>query len=407
MTEPRAVRTHGLDLNPATYQAPPEIDGIQRNAMIVGGVFTVLALIGAFIDPAQFFRSYLLAFVYWIAFPLGCLALMMIHHLSGGGWGMPTRRIFEAAARTLPYMALLFVPVLVGMPHVFEWVHPEVVASDPIIRAKAPYLNWQFFLVRFFLYLGIWTFLAYTISGWSRRQDHEYTPGSERKFRLLSGPGLVLYALASTFASVDWIMSLDPHWFSTIFGLLFLIQHGLAAMAFTILMLAFLSRTEPFGSVIKPSNVHDCGKLLLAFVMVWAYFSFSQLLIIWSANLPEEIPWYIARLTGGWRWLALLLLIGQFFVPFFLLLSRNLKRNVRRVAWVAAWVLVMRFVDFYWNMMPAMPGTRPIPHWLDVTCVSALGGIWLTLFVWQYRARPLLPVGDPYLPEALASHGAH
>ncbi|HEY8551459.1 MAG TPA: hypothetical protein VIL35_15990 [Vicinamibacterales bacterium] len=391
----------------ADLQAPPQVDRLQRLALLAGAVGVVGSILGYLMDPEQFLRSYLMAFIYWIALPLGALGLMMVHHLSGGGWGMPIRRILEAASRTLPFLALLGIPILLGLGHVFEWSHADVVAKDPILQAKEPYLNTGFFLARYVIYFVIWSGLAYILSGWSRAQDEHYTPGSERKFRLLSGPGLILYALASTFAAVDWIMSLDPHWFSTIFGLLFLIQQGVAAMAFVLLMLASLARSGPLASVIKPVNVHDCGKLLLAFVMIWAYFAFSQFLIIWSANLPEEIPWYLARMSHGWEWVGLFLLVGQFFLPFFLLLSRDLKRNVRRVASVAAFVLVMRYVDFFWNMAPALGREAPMVHWMDLAALLGLGGIWLALFAMQYRARPLLPIGDPYLPEALASHGAH
>jgi hypothetical protein len=391
----------------AQFQAPPQIDRLQRNALIVGVVGSAVAVAGFATNPEQFYKSYLLAFIYVLAFPLGSLGLLMIHNLSGGGWGMPIRRIFEASARTLPFLAILFVPVLLGMHHIFEWTHLDVVAKDPILSAKQPYLNEQFFYARFFIYFAIWSGLAYTLSGWSRRQDHEYTPGSERKFRLLSGPGLILYALCATFASVDWIMSLDPHWFSTIFGLLFLIQHGLAALSFVILMLTVLGRTEPMSHVIKPVNVHDVAKLLLAFTMIWAYFNFSQFLIIWSANLPEEIPWYLERSSHGWEYVSYGLLIGQFFLPFFLLLSRDLKRTASRVAKVAIWVLVMRYLDFFWNMGPAMHRESPILNWIDLATVVGLMGLWVALFAWQYRARPLLPVGDPYLRDALASTGGH
>lgn len=391
----------------AELQAPPQIERLQRSALLIAGAGVVATAIAYLVDPVQAARSYLLAFVYTMAFPLGSLGLLMVHHLSGGGWGMPIRRIFEASSRTLPFMALLGLPILLGLHSIYEWTHADVVAADPILSAKQPYLNTPFFVARYAIYFLVWTGLAYTLSGWSHAQDASYTPGSERKFRLLSGPGILVHGVASTFAAVDWMMSLDPHWFSTIFGLLFLDQQAMAAIAFVLLMLASLSRRGPLASVIKPVNVHDCGKLLLAFVMIWAYFSFSQFLIIWSANLPEEIPWYIERLSHGWQWVGLVLLVGQFFVPFFLLLSRDLKRNARRVAFVAAFVLVMRYVDFYYNVMPAQGRESPMVHWMDLATVAAVGGAWLFLFAWQYRARPLLPVGDPYLREALASHGAH
>ena len=395
------------ELKAADLQAPPAITSLQTRALGIGLVGLAASAAGYVADPKAFTESYLLAFIYWIAFPLGSLGLMMVHHLSGGGWGMPVRRIFEASARTLPFMAILGLPVLLGMHHIYEWTDTAKVAADPILVQKQAYLNIPFFVARYVLYFVIWSGLAYTLSGWSRAQDTSYEPGSERKFRLLSGPGILLYAVASTFAVVDWMMSLDPHWFSTIYGLLFLIQHALAALGFVLLLLASLSKTPPLSKIVKADNIHDYGKFMLAFVMIWAYFSFSQFLIIWSANLPEEIPWYLERMQHGWEWFSILLLVGQFFLPFFLLLSRDLKRTAGRVAIVAALVLVMRYVDFYWNVMPALNHETPMPHWTNFATVIGLGGVWVSLFAWQYKGSPVLPIGDPYLPEALSSHGAH
>jgi hypothetical protein len=396
-----------IELKAADLQAPPSITGLQHKALGIGLVGLAASIAGYLSDPKATTESYLLAFIYWIAFPLGSLGLMMVHHLSGGGWGMPVRRIFEAASRTLPYMAVLGLPVLLGMGHLYEWTDTAKVAADPILRQKEPYLNVPFFLVRYALYFVVWTTLAYLLSGWSRAQDTGYEPGSERKFRLLSGPGILLHGVASTFFVVDLMMSLDPHWFSTIYGLLFLIQQALAAIGFVLLLMATLSKTAPLSRYVKAENIHDYGKFLLTFVMVWAYFSFSQFLIIWSANLPEEIPWYLERMRHGWEWFSVMLLVGQFFLPFFLLLSRDLKRTAGRVAIVAILVLVMRYVDFYWNVMPALNHETPMPHWTNLTTVVGLGGVWVALFAWQYKASPVLPIGDPYLPEALSSHGAH
>jgi hypothetical protein len=396
-----------IELKAADLQAPPSIASLQNKALGIGLVGIAASIAGYLSDPRAATESYLLAFIYWIAFPLGSLGLMMVHHLSGGGWGMPVRRIFEAAARTLPFMALLGIPILLGMGHIYEWTDAARVAADPILQQKQPYLNVPFFVARYALYFVIWTGLAYTLSGWSRSQDTSYEPGSERKFRLLSGPGLLLHAVASTFAVVDWLMSLDPHWFSTIFGLLFLIQQALAAIGFVLLLMASMSKTLPMSRIVRKDDIHDYGKFLLTFVMVWAYFSFSQFLIIWSANLPEEIPWYLDRMSHGWEWFSILLIVGQFFLPFFLLLSRDLKRTAGRVAIVGGLVLVMRYVDFYWNVMPALHHETPMPHWTNLATLVGLGGIWVSLFAAQYKSSPVLPIGDPYLPEALSSHGAH
>ena len=398
------------DLKAADLQAPPAIASLQTKALGIGLVGVAASIAGYIADPVAFTGSYLLAFVYWISIPLGSLAFLMIHHLSGGGWGMPARRIFEAAARTLPFMAILGLPVLLGMHHIYSWTDAAKVAADPILQMKAPYLNIPFFLARYVFYFLIWTGLSYTLSGWSRTQDTSYEPGSERKFRLLSGPGILIHAIISTFAAVDWMMSLDPHWFSTIFGLLFLSQQGLASLGFLLLVMARLSKTAPLSRHVKPENIHDYGKLLLAFVMIWAYFSFSQFLIIWSANLPEEVPWYLHRLHGGWQAVALGLIVFHFALPFLLLLSRDLKTHARRLAIVAALILAARFLDLLWLIAPNFPEGQHGVHvsWMDFAAPVAIGGLWMAGFVWQLKQRPLLPLHDPLLAEVLEhQHAGH
>ena len=402
-----------IEIKAADLQAPPSIAALQNKALGIGLVGMAASIAGYLSDPKAATESYLLAFIYWIAFPLGSLGLMMVHHLSGGGWGMPVRRIFEAASRTLPFMALLGVPLLLGMHHLYAWTDAAHVAADPVLVQKQAYLNVPFFIGRYILYFVIWTALAYILSGWSRSQDTSYQPGSERKFRLLSGGGLLLHAIASTFAVIDWMMSLDPHWFSTIFGLLFLIQQALAAIGFVLLLMASMSKTLPMSRIVKAGNIHDYGKFLLAFVMIWAYFSFSQYLIIWAGNLPEEIPWYINRFRGGWQYVALLLVIGHFALPFMLLLSRDLKRNSGTLAKIAVAVIVMRFVDILWMLAPAFAhGADPAAehhfpiHWMDVAIPAGLFGLWLFLFVRQLRSRALLPLNDPFFKEAFV-HEAH
>lgn len=386
---------------------PNELDGplgdAQRRAMI-GAAFALAACaIGAAFNPAQFFRSYLVGFLLVLGVSLGSLAIQMLHHLTGGGWGLVIRRILEAAARTLPFVAILFVPVLVGMPHLFSWARPEA-ASDPILVAKRPYLNVPFFVVRAAVYFVIWSALAWTLSRWSAEQDRAAAPQTEaevRRFRLLSAPGLLAYGLTITFASVDWVMSLDPHWFSTMFGVLTIGGQGLSGLAFVIAVLSVLSRRPPMAASVSAAHFHDLGKLLLAFVMLWAYFSFSQFLIIWSGNLPEEIPWYLHRLQGGWGAVAVLLLLGHFALPFLLLLSRDIKRRPRLLARLAIGLIVVRAVDLFWLVAPNFHEEGFHLHWLDVAAPLGLGAAWFALFLAQLRQRPLLPVNDPYFREAL------
>ncbi len=391
--------------------APPVVDRLARQALTVGAVAGLLTVAGAFLSPAQFFRSYLFGFLFWVDIAIGCLSLALIHNLTGGWWGLAIRRILEAGTRTLPWMGLLFVPLAFGLPHVYEWARPDAL-QDELLRKKALYLNRGFFLLRAAFYFGVWALVAHFQNRWSREQDRGPSLRLERRLRGLGGAGLLLMGLTITFSSVDWAMSLDPHWFSTVYGMLFMVGQVLSAMALVIVLVAVLGREEPLARVVDGTVVHDLGKLMLAFVMLWAYIMFSQFLIIWSANLPEETPWYIRRLHGGWQWLALLLVVFHFALPFLLLLSRSLKRDPRRLAAVAGGLLGLRLIELFWLVGPDLQrhgaghGSGLAPHWLDVTAVAAVGGPWLWLFARELRARPLLPLGERDVRERLeAAHG--
>jgi hypothetical protein len=382
------------------------VASLQRLALVVGVAGLALCAVGFAGNRAHFFKAYLLAYVFWIGIALGSLAISMLHHLSGGAWGVVIRRVLEAASRTLPFMALLFLPIAFGVHELYLWANPEAVAKDAILQHKAAYLNVPFFIIRAAIYFVIWSALAYLLSKWSLEQEQRGETGQALRMQRLSGLGLVLYALTILFMSVDWIMSLDPHWFSTIYGILFMGGQGLSAFAFAIAVAVLLSRTEPMSRVIAPAHLHDLGKLMLAFVMLWAYFSFSQFLIIWSANLPEEIPWYLRRWGGGWQWVGLLLIFGHFVLPFVLLLSSDIKKSGRTLIGVAVTIILMRIVDLFWNIGPLHHEESFGATWLDAVAPVALGGIWLAIFLWQLRTRPLLPLGEPYLAEAL-EHGRH
>jgi hypothetical protein len=371
---------------------------LQLPALAVGGGGLVLSGIGWMIDPQQFFRSYLIAFLFWSGIALGSLAVLMLQHVTGGTWGAVIRRVLEAATRTLQVVLLLYVPIVLGFSYLYEWAHADVVANDEILLHKSFYLNVPFFFVRLAIYFGVWLVLAYFLNRWSLEQDTEPGPGVERRLEYLSRGGLLLYSLTMTFASIDWAMSLEPHWFSTIYGMLFIGGQVLAAFAFVIPVMASLA-TGPVAKYVGADQFHDLGKLLLAFIMVWAYFAFSQFLIIWSGNLPEETPWYISRLAGGWQAMGGAIILFHFALPFAILLSRDLKRDARRLQVVAVALLFVRFVDVYWMVEPAFSPGRLAVHWLDVTTLIGVGGIWLAAFFRQVGTRPLLPVGDPLLEE--------
>jgi hypothetical protein len=390
------------------HPVPPQLDRLQRGAAGAAAVGILVLLLGLFLNPTQFFRSYLFAFLFWNGIGVGCLSIAMIHYLSGGAWGVVIRRILEAGARTLRFAPLIFLPLVFGLPRVYEWARPGA-AEDEVLRHKSLYLNVPFFLGRAAFYFLVWGVLSHLLDKWSHQMDRDPDPRLSKRLEALSGGGLVLMGLTITFSAVDWAMSLDPHWFSTIYGMLFMIGQALSALAMVIVLVSLIGNEPPLLGVVRPSMIHDLGKLLLAFVMVWAYLSFSQFLIVWSGNLPEEIPWYIRRLGPGWGWLALALVVFHFFLPFLLLLSRDLKRNARALGAVALGVLVIRLVDLFWLVGPEMrePGHGFSVHWLDVAAVVAVGGAWLWTFAAHLKERPLLPLGEPELSEMLEASEAH
>jgi hypothetical protein len=386
----------------------PALGRIQQRGFILGAVGLVATVIGAIINIDQFLHSWLIGFLFCLGLALGSLALLMLQHLSGGQWGLVSRRVFEAATRTLPIVALLFIPIAIGLPKIFEWARPEA-AENAIIHAKAGYLNAPFFIVRAVVYFAFWIACMFFLNRWSAEQDQGRgtTPADSVRFRKVSAPGLLFLVITVTFASVDWVMSLDPEWFSTIFGLLTISGWGLTSLALAIVVLAMLDGSKAVAGVLKPRHFHDLGKLLLAFTMLWAYLSFSQYLIIWAGNLPEEIPWYVRRTTGAWGAVAIALVIGHFALPFTLLLSQDLKKRSSLLAKVALFIIVMRLVDLIWLVAPAFRDGTGFPfHWMDVAVPAGLLGMWLFLFARNLRSRALMPVNDPYFRETFV-HEAH
>jgi hypothetical protein len=382
-------------------QLIPALATYQRRFLIAGGAGAVVSVIGLFMNPAQFFQSYLTGYMLVLGATLGCLALGMIHQLSGGAWGVVTRRLIGAAARVLPALTLLFLPIVFGMGHLYEWTHAEVVAGDEVLRGKQVYLNTPFFLLRAAIYFLTWNALSYFLNKWSLEQDRTPDPRIALRMQRLSGGGLVAYGITMTFAAFDWLMSLDPHWFSTIYGVLIMGGQGLTALAFLIVVLVWLGRRAPLDTIVVPAHFHDLGNLMLAFVMLWAYFSFSQYLIIYSGNLPEEIPWYVRRLHTGWRFIGITLIVFHFAVPFMILLMRAVKRRPNALVKVALGILVIRVVDLFWLIAPEFHEEGFSVSWLDLVLPVSLGSIWLGCFIWQLRGRAILPVHDPQFRETI------
>ncbi len=396
------------------HTAPAELGRYQKRALIVGVVFMVLLVVGAVINRQQFFHSYLLGYLFWVGIALGSLALLMLQHLTGGEWGLVIRRTLEAATRTLPLLALLFIPIILGAKDIFPWTHHEEMSKTPALAQKARlYLNIPFFTGRAALYFAVWILAAYLLGKWSQEQDRTADRRFSRRMRMISGPGLAVLVLTITFASVDWAMSLNPEWFSTIYGLLFVAAWTLSGLAFAIAVMAYLVNREPMSRVVRPNHFQDLGKLMMALVMLWAYFAFSQFLIVWSGNLPEEIQWYLPRVRGGWGVIALLVIIFHFAFPFMLLLSASLKRNARKLVILAGLILVMRLVDLFWMTAPEFTHGAFHISWMDVAAPAAIGGLWLAMFLWQLSKRPLMPINDSQYDallahsQAYAGHGVH
>jgi len=391
-----------------SQDAQSTISGLQTKGLMVG----VLGLVGAgaafSMDPDQFYKSYLSAYLYWIAIAIGCLGWTMIHHVTQGPWGVPVKRIWEAGARTIPVMAIFFIPIVLGMETLFSWVTPD--PADALIAGKIHYLNESFFITRAILYFVIWSGLAYVLTGMSYKQDEEDIQPLFTRMRVISGPGLLAGAITVTFMSVDWAMSVDPHWFSTIFGFLFVASDLLAAMAFTIIIAKLLEDVEPTKTLLNTQFWHDYGNWLMATTMLWAYLSFSQFLIIWSGNTQEEAPWYLDRMGDGWIIISLVLIVFHFAVPFTTLLTRRTKRAKGILVKIAIYMLVMRYIDLYWIIQPSFLHGHA-PHlsslWIDVAILAGIGGFFVAFFAMQLKAKKLAPVQDPRYKQALEGAGGH
>jgi hypothetical protein len=376
------------------------LDRLERGTLIAGAAALAISIAWALTNPTQFFRSYLVAYVFWIGLPLGCLALLMLHHLVGGYWGFVIRRSLEAGSRTFWLMAVLFIPILAGLSRLFAWTRPDA-ASDPSWQQKHFYLNVPFFVGRAVAYFALWMLVAYFLNKWSSEQDQQTAgPSLASRFQALSGAGLVIYGLTITYASVDWVMSLEKEFFSTIYGMIFMVAPALAALAFVVLVARLLAEHEPLSAVIADSHFQDLGNIMLTFIMLWAYLSFSQFLIIWSGNLQDEIPWYMSRARGGWAGVALLLILFYWAVPFVLLLNRPVKRHMRVLAGVAVALIVMSLVDIYWLVVPAFQPAWPRIHPMDILTTIGIGGLWISRFVAELKKKPLLPLHDARFVEA-------
>jgi hypothetical protein len=392
------------------YMAPESVGRLQQRASVAGIVGLVACGICFFLYGDQyadrFFHSYLIAFLFVLGLSLGSLGLLMLQHLTGGHWGILTRRPLESATRVLPVVAVFFLPIAIfGMKHLYgAWLEAPPTGEGALSDFQKTYLTSTGFLIRSVIYFVIWLLLVFLFNRWSKEQDvNREDRALRRRFKMAAGPGIILYVFVMSFAAIDWVMSLSPHWASTIYGFLFVIGQLISSMSLMIAVLVLLARTAPMGGLIQSRHLHDLGKLLLAFVMLWAYFGFSQLLIIWSGNLPEEISFYRTRLYGEWGVVAVIVLIFHFFVPFFSLLPRDVKRSAKLLPKIALWLIFMRLVDLFWLTRPEFT-SNAVPGVMDIAAIVALVGIWLAVFAKNLKSQPLLPLGDPKLEEAIEVH---
>jgi hypothetical protein len=386
------------------------MDRLRIQALGVGGVGLAISAVGWLMRPQQLLPAYLVAFLFWIGLGLGSLGLTMLHHLVGGQWGLPIRRPLEAGMMTLFPMALLFLPLAIGMRVLYPWARLEEVRLDPELLHKTAYLNPYAFDIRAAVYFGLWLLFALLGNRMSRAQDRTAAPQMSLRLQQLSGPGLVLLFLTSTFAAIDWGMSLEPKWFSTIYGAMLITGEALSTLAAMIVVAVLLAGEHPMDQAVTPTRLHDLGNLLLAFVMLWAYMAFSQFLIVWSGDLTEEITWYLRRTHGGWQWVALFLIGFHFFLPFFVLLFRESKRQGTWLFRIACLVLAVHLVDVIWLVIPSSADlTSPRIDWGALPWVLAttagIGGIWIASFLWQLKGAPLIPLHDANLDAAIAHAG--
>jgi hypothetical protein len=367
---------------------------VQRMAILVAVLALGACVLAAFFNSTQFFRSYLLAYVFCLGMALGSLGINLLHNVVGGRWGALIKRILNAGMATLPFMAVLVLPILAGIPALYHWSHREAMEADPVMQHKAGYLNVPFFVIRTVIYFAIWIGLALLLR---MRGGDTATHDEQSRAKVVSAPGLILFVFTVTFAGVDWVMSLEPHWYSTMYGGILLVGQALSAFSFSVIILWWLSDREPFAGLLKPEHYHDLGNLMFTFTVLWAYTSFSQFLIIWSGNIPEETPWYIRRSNNGWQIVSVVLMVFHFGVPFFILLSRYVKRRGRLLSRVAAGLILIRLVDLYYWIEPPFHQTSFGLHWMDIAAPLGLGGVWLWLFLAQFKRGPLVNLQDSRL----------
>jgi hypothetical protein len=379
----------------------PENISAGRIALIAGGAGLALSALGFFIDVKQFYHSYLAAFVFWTTIGLGGLFFTMLHHLTGATWSVVLRRFAESIMVALPFLVIFFLPIIPGLHDLYHWTHKEAVAADHILQQKTPWLNVPFFLIRVLIYFGIWFLLARTLHGYSLKQDEDTGTDLPDKMRKLSAPGMLLFALTLTYAAFDWLMSLNPHWYSTIFGVYIFTGSLLGGLAFILLSALYLRGKGVLENAITIEHYHDLAKLLFAFTVFWAYISFSQYMLIWYGNIPEETEFFLQRWEGSWKIISLVIVFGHFALPFLILATRAAKRNLNLLRVMGIWFLIIHWVDIYWVVMPNLHEEGFSLSWMDLTTMVGIGGLFVWFFWKQFAQHATVPLKDPKLEKSI------
>lgn len=390
-----------MTVQPSAPSTTTGIGGVQKPALIIGILGVAGCVVGWLLDPKAFYRAYLPSYLFWFQIVAGTLAILMLQYITGGEWGLLIRRPLGAAARTMIWMLVLFIPIAIGIPHIYSWADHDVVAHDAVLKLKEPYLNRTAFLIRTAVYFGFWILWAWRIRFLSLRFYEDRSPYTDLSRRRWAASGLLVIVLTLTFSSIDWMMSLEPKWMSTMYGINFTISAGLAAFAFVIFFLTRIADTPAMANILKPSHLRDLGNLMLAFVMLWAYTAFSEYLLIWYGNLKEETPHFLMRQHGAWGFIAALLIVFHFFLPFFMLLMRAIKDRATTIGMVAIIILVMRYIHVYWLVEPAFSGEHFRYSWNSLAALLGVGGIWLYLFIDQLKGQTIIPIHETWVEEAI------
>jgi hypothetical protein len=388
----------------ATPQTAQKVTGIARAQMpvlIIGILGIIGAAAGFFMSSQEFFRAWLPAFLFWFLIAAGALGVLMLQYVTGGEWGLMIRRPLGAAARTVPLFLLFGLPIAFGLPHIFSWADPEIVRGDHLLQQKQLWLNPQGWLIRSLIYFALLSLWAWRVRILSLKFYEDRSPYTELERRKWSAFGLVMFVGVLTFSGIDWVMSLEPKWYSSMFGISFTVGAGLSAFAFVTFFLTLLSDNPAMRGILKPMHFRDLGNLMLAFTMLWAYTNFSQFLLIWYGNIKEETPYYLVRTHNGWGVLALLLVVFHFFLPFFMLLMRSIKDRPKTIAVVTVIILVMRMLDMYWLVVPAHHPERFYFSWITLAAFLGIGGLWLAAFIWQLKGQTIIPIHETWVDEAI------